>query len=568
MHRCLQNPDVLLNIFESLSRPLNDDCHCKVLPAGFAALASLARTCKIFQTPAIRALWKEIPGLYVIAYLFPRKSVKMDRAKRYSLVLPLDFDAFSGRLSVYRPYVKVIWGNVPKCEDHTTKSLHSSFLFLLLECTSVPTPLFPHAHHVIIPCLTDAPMLSLFYPPLVLGPSVCSIILNTDDDMVEMASSPGIWHPSGDERQWEVVQSVLLRGAPRLHSFAIYIAEMEAVTEFLERPQIDLIVQRLSIHVTNIDLSTVAISSATIIVLSSLPVLSSLNMVIGKKNCRLAEFQHPSTLQFPSLNTLRVVLLEELDRTEFLAGLCAPLLQKCTICVHMQPDNEDVQLPLDGILGHFFQRERKPLTRLIIRSQTANRVTKSMAPFEVTVRTMRYLSKCPKLITLTIGCFAFSLQDPVTDNDLIQAFSCWKKLEFFDMNSHALDPLGLLLTPEGVRKAIKACPSLYRLALPCDFRVIPNSNDDSEPHPSLERWNVYNSPIDSATDVGHWLDSNFPLLEDLEFKTFPRDLLLDSRFKNPNIWRNHKEDLITLAQWIQVPRIILEGAESDTKVDD
>ncbi|KAH6905500.1 hypothetical protein BKA70DRAFT_1293312 [Coprinopsis sp. MPI-PUGE-AT-0042] len=566
MHRCLQIPDILQSIFESLAEPLTEDCHCEGLPDGFVTLAWLARTCKVFQMPAIRALWREIPGLYVIAHLFPRKSLKIDRAERYCAASSLNFEAFSARLSVYKRYVESIRGTAPKCEGHTAKSLHSSLLFLLLESTDVPAPLFPNAHHVTIPCLTDFPMESLLYPPLVIGPSVRSVLLDTDDAMVEKADPRADRHPRGDARQWDVINAALLRTAPRLSSFSVHISEPESVTVLLERPQIDLLVQRLSTGVTNIDISTVLVSTATLRAVSSLSMLSSLGIVIGRKDRRLAGSQHSLTLQFPALHTLRVVLPNEFDRPDVFAGLCAPLLRKCTIAFHFMLEDKNGQLPLDDVLDYFFKRDRRLLTQFIISNVTCNRVDWAMVPFEVTARTLRHLAKGTNLTKIIIDYVALSLRDKVTDDDLAHAFSCWNKLESFSMYLRKNKPGSLALTAQGVHNAIKACPKLRHLMLPCDFRTLSSTTSEvARPHHSLETWNVCSSPIDSAIDVGLWLRSRFPNLEELAFENHSRGLMLD--FDSHNIWLSYKEEAITLTQWVQVPKL-LEGAESDMEVDE
>ena len=65
MHRCLIIQEILSIIFENLSSRHNLD------QVSQSTLAGLARTCKAFHEPAIKALWVRIPNLGAIAGLFP-----------------------------------------------------------------------------------------------------------------------------------------------------------------------------------------------------------------------------------------------------------------------------------------------------------------------------------------------------------------------------------------------------------------------------------------------------------------------------------------------------------------
>lgn len=168
------------------------------------------------------------------------------------------------------------------------KSLHTNILLLLLECfTIVPAPLFPNVSQVTIPCFKEFPMVSLFYPALVLGPSVRSIILVTDDSMDEKADSPGTWHPTTDETQWDLLESAMLRVAPQLRGLCIQMPDMNAGSQPLERPHLDRIAHHLSALLTNIDLSAVIVLPTTIMALASLPALSVLAIALAEKNSKL-----------------------------------------------------------------------------------------------------------------------------------------------------------------------------------------------------------------------------------------------------------------------------------------
>ncbi|KAH6905503.1 hypothetical protein BKA70DRAFT_504681 [Coprinopsis sp. MPI-PUGE-AT-0042] len=565
MHRCLQTPDILSTIFESFSaapiEPYDD------LPPGFASLASLARTCKTFQVPAIRALWRDIPGIYVIACLFQPQALVLDNENRYdvSRSSPIDFGAFTARLSVYRHYVKSIgYPRTPE-EGPTPKSLHTSVLYLLMECPIVSNPLFPNVYHVTIPCFKDSPLVSLFYPRLILGPSVRSLNLDTDDVMLEKADSPGEWYPDGDATQWDVIESALMQAAPTLCRLCIQMPERNAVAQPLERLHADRIVQHLSPSLTNIDLSAVIVMPATMMVIASLPTLAALAVALSDKNSQLVEDDHPLSLQFPALTSLRIVLEEDLDKHDFVARLDAPVMRNCAIAFRLVLDeNEDC--PVDTILNSFFQRTRQSLTHFAIDNQTADQYDWSIHSLKITPNILTQLSRCPNLAHLTVGPLAVLGQ--ITDEDLLSAFSCWPKLETVCFSIGRCDPESLSLTAKGVYEAAKACPRLHYLALPCDFRVLSDASQDAELNHVLKIWSVCNSPIKSGTNVGLWLKSRFAGLQHLMFSNYARDLVFNSvalGFGNP--WPSHKGDLIELTEWIQVQRVLREGSVNGMVVD-
>ncbi|KAH6905502.1 hypothetical protein BKA70DRAFT_504680 [Coprinopsis sp. MPI-PUGE-AT-0042] len=565
MNHCLQTTDILLTIFESFLDVPSEEGE---LPPAFASLASLARTCRTFQVPAIATLWRKIPGLYVVASLFPQESLKIDREKRYSAVSSVDFEAFSARLSVYRPYVKSIGYPKAKGDGWTPKSLHANFLFMLLENTSVPIPLFPNAHDVTIPCLNKLPMVSLFYPPLVLGPSTSSIVLDTDDMMVEKVDSPGDWYPKGDARQWDVIASALLKTAPKLHDFSIQVPQLDELVKSkpLERPQIDRIIQQTSLALTEIYISTVLVSPATIVALGSLPTLSSLEIALGERNDCLIEAQHPLTLQFASLNTLLVVFVEELNRSDFLSSIDAPLLQKCTLIFSMLIDkNEDFFL--DDILASFFRRNRQSLMHFAVDSETSNTIDWALVLLRITTRTLQLFAKCQSLTSLTFDLATLQAGE-IRDDDLACAFSCWPKMETFSLRRGRYDLEDVIFSAQGVFEATKFCPHLSSLNLPCDFRGILEMTQDFEPNHVLTTWNVGYSPIECAGDVGLWLKSHFPGLKVFDFSRFPRAYLFESASKGRDIWPTHKELLIELTQWMQVARVLGPGVEGNMEVDE
>ncbi|KAH6905504.1 hypothetical protein BKA70DRAFT_1565112 [Coprinopsis sp. MPI-PUGE-AT-0042] len=543
MHRCIQTPDILLNIFEAF---LGDSTQENPL-LGLSPLASLAQTCRTFHGLAIRTLWKEIPGLYVIAYLFPRGFITINSERSYCLppAHSSNFEAFSARLAVYRPYVKSIGYNRAKIHDYKARSLHSSLLFLLLESSSVPTPLFPNVHHITIPCIQNLPMVSLLYPDLVLGPSVRSIILDTDDGMIEINSSL-LPIPKGSTIQWDVIEATLVRAAPSLQSFAIKGPLLDGAFHLLERPHIDNIVRHLASPLTSIDISTVSVSPVIIKHLSRLPWLSSLTIAIGERNGQPVEAQQPSTLAFPSLDALRVVCLGYLRGCSFLVNLVAPVLRRCTLSILFE---EEGRSSIEATLEPFLQRSRRSLKHLTINNENAFQLGYDTMSLIVPAKALEHLSRCPNLISLDVSPFA--ILDKLSDSDLASAFSCWPKLEVFHLHTdRKFVPFNLSFTAGGVYRAAKSCPNLRSLVLPCDFCLIPDVNDDDKPHLSLKIWDVCNSPIGSASRAGAWLRSNFPALQAIKCSDEFRGLAINPENRGCYTWANYQQEIFMLSQWV------------------
>jgi hypothetical protein len=71
MHRALLVSDVLLEIFAYLDPDLSRHGSVAKLTA-LAALAALARTCKIFHEPAMNLLWADMYGITPLLGCVPR----------------------------------------------------------------------------------------------------------------------------------------------------------------------------------------------------------------------------------------------------------------------------------------------------------------------------------------------------------------------------------------------------------------------------------------------------------------------------------------------------------------
>lgn len=65
IHPCLRVPELVDLIFRSFEE--------LDLPPSLAALASLARTCRLFSEPALDVLWSRLPSIAPLLKLFPEE---------------------------------------------------------------------------------------------------------------------------------------------------------------------------------------------------------------------------------------------------------------------------------------------------------------------------------------------------------------------------------------------------------------------------------------------------------------------------------------------------------------
>lgn len=80
MHFCLLPPEILLQIFST--------CEFYQLICSHATLASLARTCRTFQEPALDILWKNINGFEPLIACLPECVGNIDIRGRLTLERP------------------------------------------------------------------------------------------------------------------------------------------------------------------------------------------------------------------------------------------------------------------------------------------------------------------------------------------------------------------------------------------------------------------------------------------------------------------------------------------------
>jgi hypothetical protein len=69
MHQCLHIPEIIQLVFSFFDRSW----------VGNRALARLAQTCTFFYGPAVKALWRDLPGFVPILKLLPQHWVKFNR---------------------------------------------------------------------------------------------------------------------------------------------------------------------------------------------------------------------------------------------------------------------------------------------------------------------------------------------------------------------------------------------------------------------------------------------------------------------------------------------------------
>ncbi|KIJ12276.1 hypothetical protein PAXINDRAFT_101289 [Paxillus involutus ATCC 200175] len=167
MHRCLEITEILLEIFELV---FNDDC--------YPNLASLARTCRSFNGPALDVLWQDQSSLLPLVRCFPREILDLSgtTAVRVKFVNFLDTGSATSLGFQCQKFAKV-----PSVQDWERPSVYAKRIRILestiLDATVLQTllqscpspPLLPNlrhlgidSHHVDTTSGYDAYVASLF----------------------------------------------------------------------------------------------------------------------------------------------------------------------------------------------------------------------------------------------------------------------------------------------------------------------------------------------------------------------------------------------------------------------
>ncbi|KAH6876663.1 hypothetical protein BKA70DRAFT_1576662 [Coprinopsis sp. MPI-PUGE-AT-0042] len=516
MHRCLQIPEILLNVLEDLHFNKAGEW----TPCNAAPLAALARTCKAFYHPAVKVLWSDLPGLSTISYLMPESMYTLDDGS-LRLCAGLSTD-FLERLNLHAPLVKFIRLGMKK----EARRLHPSTLLALSSPFAASYPIFPNLKRVQLPCNENEPMEAMFYPAVVLGSrSLAEITVYTNDKV--RLDETGQWRTKSDESQWEAFTNRIVPFAPQLEK--LLISKTGKTKErLLSTPHLVRLCASLSSSMINLDVTSIQLPCAAILALGSLGQLATLSISVNDQNFGGSPTSNTPVI-FHQLNYLAVNVSSLASGGAFFRAMDPARLQDLVLRIHSNSANLtelDVS-PALNCLTHWACAAT--LSKVFIR-KTSNSVK---FQFRATDATLLPLTAFKNLKELLI----FPCINHLSDKGLLAAFSSWTKLEY------------LLLH---VYTALKQCPSLTRLGLECDCREIPPLEDPVPPH-KLTSWRVNCSPIANGHGFAEWAKVCFPGLRKFEY-FISLQILANSNFDE--VWRTARRSLIYLDQWNDVPKIL------------
>ncbi|EFI28082.1 hypothetical protein CC1G_14109 [Coprinopsis cinerea okayama7 len=452
----------------------------------------------------------------------------------------LDKPGFLQRLQHYAPLVKRI--GYPGYFSREGTFFDYNSLYHLHASATLPRPLFPNVVEVVLPCLSERQVEAIFYPSVVLSPSIRKITIFTDCFEHRDEENPII-----DNTQWTAVSNRLQSQAPNLDSFGIY-CDTESTGRI---PSIDSLCHHFSSSLKCLDMSYLVLQPETICTLGKLDSLDALQFTVNDYR-----FVSPLSEKIP-LTKLSFLGL----RVDSAAGLDT-LFQSI-----LAPSIERVELTfmaLDSIvhLGDTFKALTQNCALPKLYDVDIVLVDDVDHYFPISAATFTPLLRCNNIKTIQIGGCAMPVLE---DADLLQIFSSWPDLSHFSM-SLALPCQGSLyrggLTLAGVHAALQLCPKLHTLELPFDARVVPtDSTLPSSPHPSLRSLDVFTSPITFGFQVGQFFRKFYPLLKSRQFSFY-------DMYKTQFYWETTPtaehfspsvvEGAMMVDQWIDVEHMLAE----------
>ncbi|KAH6905482.1 hypothetical protein BKA70DRAFT_1431115 [Coprinopsis sp. MPI-PUGE-AT-0042] len=535
MHRCLDTPEILLNVLEALYF----NKAVEWVPGNPAPLAALARTCQDFYLPVIRVLWSDLPGLSAISYLMPESTYILHGG---SVHLSAGLSTgFLERLELHAPLVK----SLRYRRKGDPRRLHATVLLALSSSPATSYPLFPNLKRVQLPCNVDGPMEAMFYPAVVLGsPSLTEITVFTNDRA--QLDDAGHWRTKSDEAQWEAFTNRLVPSAPRLERFLISNTGKLVAERQLDTPHLARLCTVFSKPMTHLNVSSIQLPRTAIMNFGSLSQLAKLSISVNDHNFGGLTASN-NLVVFHRLTPLTVAMTSLTSGNTFFSTIDPARLQQLIADLHLgssAPAELDI-CPLVNSLSHWTCSAT--LSKIFIGRTLAGASTSNL---QVTDATLVPLAAFQSLREITIS----PAINHLSDKGLLAAFSSWTQLEYFLLHQVANVNVqeGLNLTLTGVYKALQYSPSLTRLGLECDCQEIPPLEDLALPH-QLHTWRVSCSPIANGPGFAEWARVCFPGLRKLEYFMNLRNLV--NRDFN-EAWRTSRRSLIYLDQWNDVPKIL------------
>ncbi|KAH6905480.1 hypothetical protein BKA70DRAFT_1293277 [Coprinopsis sp. MPI-PUGE-AT-0042] len=545
MHRCLYIQEILFNIFEILhhTSAKSFDSDSDWSPARTHTLTALARTCKTFNDPAIKIVWRDLPGLYPISYLMEESMYVIEGDFDIRLKVKALAGKFIERLELYAPLVKTI--NVFNGYQNTV--FHPSALLVLNSSPAIPKPLFPNLKRVELNCYAEDPMEALLYPAVVLGSSKLTQVTVFTDDQMRLDDS-GHLTTTSDNTQWEAFTNRLLPFTQQLQKFSLTILRIESPGR-LAAPPLTRLCSAFSSSMVVLDVASLELPYEAVAAISSLPRLEELDISVDNQQFSTSVPLADAPLVFPALRVLRVTPMSITAGGFFFLNIKAGQLEVVDIRIGFWTVGPRVDLsPLLEALGLW--SPNKTLAEINILSSSRGALSNMNSHLTISDATLQSLALFPNLKKFN----AFPCIHQLSDKGLIAAFADLKHLQLFSVRGD--DDCMVQEEPKislaGVQRAIEHCPQLAHLALTCDFREIPPSLE-IQPHRGLLYWRVDCSPITCGRSFSEWARVHLPELRRVEFFTKLRKRI-ETDFDAS--WASTRQSMVYLDQWTDVPKLL------------
>ncbi|KAH6912237.1 hypothetical protein BKA70DRAFT_1535569 [Coprinopsis sp. MPI-PUGE-AT-0042] len=540
MHGCLYIPEILENIFSFYEGYWK----CRTL-------AKLARTCRAFKEPAIRLLWRHLPGFEPIVKLLPSHVLILNPQRRfYTLDEGFSYlrreDPFR-RIRHYSRFIRRLdwtWGGMYTGDP--VNWIHHSVFRKLYEATNCPRPFFPNLQEVQLPYSTSDPLTAAFYPSLVLSPSVRAVeILGVCCVHVDLDRT---YHDTTDGR-WRALAGRLFTAAPTLTRFAVTGCEYEYFSLIGKNLALEQIAPQFSFAMSDLELSALILDGKGLMSLGSGHLTGLVHLSISVAHQQTAELASntPLALSFPALQNLSIKVFSFSACCAVVKLLDAKRLKILGLEAYMDSDEEGERTDSDYDPQPLFQAllnagvhtslERLVLKKSWVEPEFVELWTTHIDEQRFTIGpgSLMPLQPFAKLTSLTIDPCDSSM---LADEALIRAFGSWPGIEECVLHDESFSSAPPALTVCGVHRGLQQTPSMRTLTLRFNGEALPRGDPlrPVVPHPRLETIDVASSTLSitsSGEDFGMWLQGYYPKVSKVKSFTCFRGAI-DEVFEDGN----------------------------------
>ncbi|EAU87039.2 hypothetical protein CC1G_12312 [Coprinopsis cinerea okayama7 len=391
-------------------------------------------------------------------------------------------------------------------------------------------PLFPNLQEVQLPVISDDPNSTIFYPALVLSPSVRRIVLSTPE-WEEESEDEDFEDP--EDYLWDAVANRVAGVASTLTSFKVEsIAFSDCFVLIGRRLRVDHILRYFTWMMTTLELDGLVLEGKTFAQLNHLTGLVKLKVsLVSQQDAEMAALP-PLSLCLPSLECLTINIFVDGPHSKFFQILDAKRLKRLKLKVFTDDEDDYDPTPLFISLHHHRRNSGLLLEEIhLTRRHNGNAMSwdeyVEQPHFVISEATFAPLLYFPRLTTLRIEpCNSSALDDLA----LVRLFTAWPKMQRFELHDESMKfDERISLTIGGVQRALQLTPYLRQLSLRFDGTFLPPCDEDVclRLHP-LETLNACTSIIEVGTLFAGWLVLHFPNLSQVRSFEKYREGLEDS----------------------------------------